>query len=397
MRHSRGTAGEVHNLYAQYWAAQLAEQHDRLNPDRRFFNLMRSGYAGMQRYYTFPWSGDVTRSWDAYRAQVPIMLGIGLCGVGYMHSDLGGFTGGPKDEELYQRWLQFGAFTPLMRVHGDAEGIAPEPIFYEPRTQEIVKKAIRQRYQLLPYTYTLAWENATQGLPLARPMFMHFPQDTATYRLNEQYLWGKDLLVAPVLEKGAQRKTIYFPAGVWYNFYSGEREAVGGWANVALSPERIPVYVRAGAFVPMASDLVNTRAFRGEKLEIHHFLDPAKQPQQGQWYLDDGERAAAIAAEAYQLTRVASAWKKKQWTLQWQAEGQGFAGQPANQTLTWVVHGLAEAPKKLQFQGKKLDLVDLNPGATPPPMTAWYDAGTQTLRFTVSWTGEPAEARLKVR
>ena len=143
-------------------------------PTQRVFNLTRSGHAGMQRYGTFPWSGDVHRGWEGMRAQLPIMLSMGMNGVGYMSSDLGGFNGGVYDQELFTRWVQFGAFTPIMRPHG-SNGIASEPIYYSDPYKSVVRDYSKLRYRMLPYNYSLAYENSMTGTPLARPMNYNDP------------------------------------------------------------------------------------------------------------------------------------------------------------------------------------------------------------------------------
>ena len=168
MQHLAGPARTVHNVFSNQWAELLQTSYRREFPDQRLFNLTRSGFAGMQRLGGLPWSGDVQRSWGGLQAQVPIMLGMGLSGVGYMHADAGGFTGGGQDNELYTRWLQFAAFTPLMRAHG--EGVPTEPIYYPEPYKSIVRDYAHLRHRLLPYTYTLAWENSQTGQPLARPL-----------------------------------------------------------------------------------------------------------------------------------------------------------------------------------------------------------------------------------
>ncbi|TAE48107.1 MAG: hypothetical protein EAZ89_15860 [Bacteroidetes bacterium] len=295
MIHSTGKAEEVHNLYGSYWARLLYENYGQYHPEQRPFTLVRSGYAGMQRYGALPWSGDVSRNWGAFRAQVPIMLTAGLCGFAYMHSDLGGFTGGPPDEELYRRWLQMGAFSPLMRVHGDATGAAPEPVFASNYTQRVVKEALMLRYRLLPYHYTLAQENSTLGAPLARTMSYVFPQDPEAWRADDgQYMWGDALLVCPVLEKGQVRKPVYLPAGLWYDFYSDEVFAGGRWIEVALVQERIPLFVRAGYSLPMCEGLKNTSQFTGNQADIHIYLASGAQ---GRLYTDNGAAGDAQPAE----------------------------------------------------------------------------------------------------
>ncbi|MFM7339748.1 MAG: TIM-barrel domain-containing protein, partial [Bacteroidota bacterium] len=157
--------------------------HLQYAPNDRLFNLIRSGGPGMQRYSAFPWSGDVQRSESGLAAQIPIMLSMSMSGVGYMHSDLGGFTGGPKNDRLYTRWMQFGAFTPIMRAHG--EGVSPEPIFYADSVRNIVNYFIQLRMQFLPYNYTLAYQNTMHGIPLAKPICWNGPLTSEFINVND--------------------------------------------------------------------------------------------------------------------------------------------------------------------------------------------------------------------
>ena len=387
MRHRPGPAEQVHNLYGSYWAKLLYEHHQAANPGQRFFNLIRSGYAGMQRYATFPWSGDVSRSWDAYRAQVPIMLGAGLCGIPYMHADLGGFTGGPKDEELYRRWVQMGTFVPVMRIHGDAEGIEPEPIFYSQPTQDIVKEAIRLRYRLLPYTYTLAWEQATAGHPLARPLFYHYPADTVAARLSDTYLWGENLLVAPILRPGQATRSLYLPAGQWYDFFTGTPATGGQWHEVTVQPDRLPLFVREGSFLGMSHrNLPHTQAYRGDSLAIHFYPGPVGTQATGQVYQDDGETAGAYFTGDYRLLRLQGSRSRKGYLIDLTAEGPGHSDLPAGLTVHWVLHDVAGTPTRVRWNGKKL------------PAGTWTHApGRRQLMLTTTTPVPAGRLEIKVK
>jgi len=154
-RHATGSADQVHNIYGHQWARLVAEGYQRDFPNERPFILMRAGYSGTQRYGIMPWSGDVNRGWDGLQSQPEISLQMGMQGVGYMHSDLGGFANPVLDNELYQRWLQYGVFQPVFRPHAQDE-VPSEPVYREDRTRALAREAIRLRYRLLPYNYTLA-------------------------------------------------------------------------------------------------------------------------------------------------------------------------------------------------------------------------------------------------
>lgn len=162
--HEAGTADEVHNIYGHDWARLVFNSFLEVDENMRPFVLMRAGYSGSQRYGLVPWSGDVSRSWDGLSSQVEIALQMGMQGLAYMHSDLGGFTPAEADGELYARWMQYGTFQPIYRPHAD-KALPSEPVFWDDTTKALAKQAIELRYQMLPYNYTLSWENTMTGAP----------------------------------------------------------------------------------------------------------------------------------------------------------------------------------------------------------------------------------------
>ena len=270
LRHATGSADQVHNIYGHQWAGLVADGYKKDFPNERPFILMRAGYSGSQRYGIIPWSGDVDRSWGGLKSQPEISLQMGMQGVGYMHSDLGGFANPVLDNELYTRWLQYGVFQPIFRPHAQ-DDVPPEPVYREAHTRDLAREAIRLRYRLLPYNYTLAFENNQRGLPLMRPMLYEEPRNAKVSAMSSTYLWGKDFLVTPVLSKGATTQEVYFPAHtVWFDFYSDAPHAGGASASVALAEDHIPVYVRAGAFIPMAKPMHNTGEYSSMALELHY-------------------------------------------------------------------------------------------------------------------------------
>jgi len=170
--HSIGTADEIHNAYGHRWAELLYQNRLAQQPTQRPMIMMRSGFAGSQRFGMIPWTGDVSRSWDGLKPQVELSLQMGLLGMAYTHSDLGGFAGGEVfDKEMYIRWLQYGVFQPVYRPHAQ-EQIAPEPVLHDIETKDILREYVKLRYRMLPYNYTLAYQNSSTGMPLMRPLFL---------------------------------------------------------------------------------------------------------------------------------------------------------------------------------------------------------------------------------
>ncbi len=217
-------------------------------PNTRLFHLQRSGFAGSQRYAAYPWTGDVSRSWGGLQAQLPLLLTMGMNGLGYIHSDAGGFAQGVKDDELYTRWLQFAVFTPILRPHGS--GIPSEPVYWSEKTQDIVRDYMKLRYAMLPYNYTLAYQNATTGSPLMRPLFYQFPGDTAACNVEDEYMWGDNLLVAPVINKGLASRSIYLPEGRWYDFSTGIEYEGNTRMEYPLTIENLPCLQKPAVLFP---------------------------------------------------------------------------------------------------------------------------------------------------
>ncbi|HSC53016.1 MAG TPA: TIM-barrel domain-containing protein [Phnomibacter sp.] len=314
-------ANEVHNMYGHMWSKMLFENWKKHYPQKRIFFLNRAGYAGTQRYSVFPWTGDVARSWGGLKAQLPNLQSMSISGLPYIHSDAGGFTSTPeKDEVLYTRWLQMAAFTPILRPHGTAlEGLDPEahdlpsePIFKNEPYKSIVRNAINTRYSLIPYIYTMAWEQAAQGSPMIRPMFYNGITDTALLRATEQYMFGNNLLVAPVLAPNLQTQKIYLPEGNWYNFTNNQWREGKQWIDEPLQLENIPVFVKAGSIIPIwhASKYANTAQYTPDQ-PLTLRLYPGKNTLSGFVYDDDGENPYAMQnKEAHQLIEWNVAYTK---------------------------------------------------------------------------------------
>jgi len=306
LQHVNGSADEVHNIYGHYWAKLLFEGYKKDFPEQRPFILMRAGAAGSQRYGLIPWSGDVSRSWGGLKSQPEIALQMGMQGLAYMHSDLGGFAGDVQDDQLYVRWLQYGVFQPVYRPHAQ-EAVASEPVFKEPKTKALAKKAIELRYKLLPYNYTLAFENNQTGAPLMRPLFFEEPENMEIYEVANTYLWGNDFLVSPVMQDSINKKEVYFPGkGNWFDFYSGKKHKGGTRDSISVSQDHIPTYVRGGAFIPMAKPLQTTADYSGEILEVHYYFDEEIKESSSYLYHDDGKTPHSFENGQYEIIKFES-------------------------------------------------------------------------------------------
>jgi alpha-glucosidase (family GH31 glycosyl hydrolase) len=253
-----------------YW-----EGSREVNPDKRPFALHRNGYAGLQRY-GWLWSGDTESRWETLKAQIMVGINVGLSGIPYWGSDTGGFV--PTQEltpELFVRWFQFSAFCPSFRCHGRTWKLrlpwgwnlgVPDPLeiggqlaqnwpppadLHRPDVEVICRKYLNLRYQLLPYTYSAAWQTHTTGIPMMRALWIEFPKDSRATLRDESYMWGDNILVAPVIEKGVTKRTTYLPAGMWWDFWTNEKIEGGKDVTADVDLTTLPLYVRAGAVIPM--------------------------------------------------------------------------------------------------------------------------------------------------
>lgn len=336
------TADEIHNAYGHQWAKMLYTGLKKRQPDKRPYLLMRSGFAGSQRYGMIPWTGDVSRSWGGLKPQVELSLQMGMFGLAYTHSDLGGFAGGDVfDPELYIRWLQFGAFQPVFRPHAQ-EDIAPEPVFHTGDANRITADMIRLRYQLLPYNYSLVYENSLHGLPLMRPMSFNY-SEADWFDEKGQYLWGDSFLVAPVTESGVDTWPVKLPQGRWYNFFGDKPYHGGETQTLPVTLDTFPLMVKGGAIVPMVEVAQSTAKADFSKLTVHYWLDDKAGQHAFTYYEDDGANPDAIADNAYLATQFAVMQQADGITLSAQSRGQ-YREMPSQRSVTWVIHGLSQSP-----------------------------------------------------
>jgi alpha-glucosidase/alpha-D-xyloside xylohydrolase len=241
-------------------------------PNERVYALHRNASPGMQRIAAFLWSGDIQSTWETLKTHVPVAINTGLSGIPYWGTDIGGFV--PTQEytgELYARWFQFAAFNTLFRSHGrdwrlhlpwgwtvgeigypETPSYKPsEEVLHNPAIEPICKKYLELRSQMMPYLYSAVKETCESGMPVIRALWLHYPDDAAAVMRSDEYLYGRDLLVAPVVEKGATTRLVYLPAGSWYDFWTHEKLQGGREISKQVDLATIPLFVRAGAILPM--------------------------------------------------------------------------------------------------------------------------------------------------
>lgn len=380
--HHTGTANEKHNIYGHDWARLVFEGYERDFPETRPFILMRAGYSGSQRYGLIPWSGDVNRTWGGLQSQPEIALQMAMQGLGYMHSDLGGFAGANLNDNLYIRWLQYGVFQPIYRPHAQEE-VPSEPVFRSERAKELAKQAIKLRYKLLPYNYTIAFENNQKGTPLMRPLFFEETDNKALYTNASTYLWGNDFLVTPIVKDSVQTKEIYFPKdAVWFDFETDEKITGGQTKIVATKENLIPVYVRAGAFIPMAKPMMTTADYDANTFDLHYYHDESIHESERMLYNDDGLLANAFEKGNYELLEFESEFKNNKLEIELEAET-GIHYATSTKKINVFIHNIKKKPRKVKFSGKRVPF-------------DWNEA-QQTVTFTIKWnTAKEREVNIKL-
>ncbi len=274
---------DVHNAYGFGMCQATYEGLKRHRPEKRPFVLTRSGYAGIQRYAAV-WMGDNHSWWEHLLQAMTTCTGMGLSGVPFVGTDVGGFSANSTGE-LVARWIQLGAFTPFFRMHTAAGTRDQEPWSFGPEVETICRKYIELRYRLLPFFYTLFEEAARTGLPIMRPLVFEHQDDPQTYNLSDQVLIGRDVLVAPVIQPGQTARMVYLPEGSWYNFWTGKHHD-GRQHVIAEAPlDTLPLFVRGGAVLPMGPVMQHTGEKPMETLTLHVFFGEGS----FELYEDEGE------------------------------------------------------------------------------------------------------------
>jgi alpha-glucosidase len=325
-----------HNQYAMLMAMGTLEGLRAARPDLRTFILSRAGFAGIQRYAA-NWMGDNQARWDHLWVSTPMACGFGLSGQPFVGADIGGFQGN-TEPELFLRWMQMGALTPFARNHSEFGVIEQYPWSFGDKIHGLAREAVRLRYRLMPYLYTAFVRASETGEPVQRPLVFDHQTDPAVVDVDDQYLFGRDLIVAPVTEAGMTSRSVYLPAGDWYDWHTGERHAGRQRITVPTPLERIPLFARAGAAIPMWTQAPpSTDGYRPEVVELHVF-DPVTD---GRWESllveDDGLTVSDGEPERLTTTVVVSR-SGGEVTVSHETTGPGYAGH-ARTRFEVVRHG----------------------------------------------------------
>ncbi|MES1200919.1 MAG: TIM-barrel domain-containing protein [Pseudomonadota bacterium] len=358
MRGLHTAAGEgpaVYNAYPLMHTAAIYEGQRRDFPAKRALVLTRSAWAGQQRNAAITWSGDIHGDWETFRRQVPAGLNFVASGIPYWNTDIGGFFGGDPTEanyrELFVRWFQFGAFTPMFRVHGT--GPAKEYWRFDAEAQHAMLESIRLRYRLLPYIYATSWRVTADGYTMMRPLVMDFTADPLALSVTDEFMFGPALLISPVTTPRAQSRTVYLPAGAtWYDFRSNSTYAGGTTVDAEAPLNHLPIFVRAGSILPIGPDVqyadeqtnapLQLRIYRGGDGAFTLYDDAGD----GYGY-EHGQRATIALQwdDAHQILRLGA----RQGTYPGMARERVF-------NIVWIdPHGVS-APQRVSYSGRALTL-----------------------------------------
>ena len=267
---------EVHNIYGHLMAKATYEGLKQ-NDGRRPFVITRACYSGSQKYST-AWTGDNQSLWGHLQMSIPQLLNLGMSGMPFVGTDIGGF-GSNTTPELLSRWIEASCFAPLFRNHSAKYTKRQEPWQFGEETLDINRKYIQLRYKFLPYLYDLCYEHMCTGLPVLRPLVMHYQEDKNTWECNDEYLVGSSILVAPVIMQGARARMVYLPEGVWVDYWTGERVEGKQYILREAPLELCPIYIKAGSILPTYEKMDSIEPEKIDTLILEYY--PAKQVRRG--------------------------------------------------------------------------------------------------------------------
>jgi len=360
----------IHNVYGMQNVRATQAGLLKLRSDERPFVLTRASYAGTERYAA-TWTGDNSATWNHIGMSVPQVVNLGLSGYAMVGVDVGGFAGSPPPD-LLTRWYELGVFYPIYRDHA-AKGTADhEPWASGPEHEAIRRRYIELRYRLLPYIYTAVEETSRTGLPFMEPLFLEYPQATEYYGDDHSFLFGRDFFVAPVVTEKLDAQEIHLPPGDWYDFWTSDKHSAS--EKIALHPalSEMPVYVRAGAIVPMEPVVQSTNETPNGPLELRVY--PGADCE-GSLYEDDGHSFAYRKGE---FLRMNFACQASSDGVSISSVVEHGAYQPWWSSARLSVYGAASRPKEVRCNDR--------------PLSDWqYDAQTHAVTFTVpearkAWT-----------
>lgn len=361
--HGQYSHQRYHNQYALLMAMGTTAGLLHAFPERRTFVLSRAGFAGIQRYAA-NWMGDNYSRWDHLWLSVPMAMGMGISGQAFIGADIGGFAGNCTPE-LFLRWVQYGTLTPFCRNHSELGNVDQYAWSFGEPIEHLVRAAIQLRYRLLPYIYTAFLRASETGAPVQRPLVFDYQHDGTVRDIDDEYLFGPDLLIAPVFRPGQTARQVYLPAGVWYDWYTGAC-LDGARFVVADTPmDRIPIYAHGGSVIPLWPEApASTADYAPPVIDLHVFVPSADGSWESLLQEDDGLTFGLLDGARHRTTFHLERHGSRV-TLRADVDGQGFTGF-VRRGFRMVVHGAS--PATVELDGA--DLPPTNEGTFALPVAA---------------------------
>ncbi|MGC9356279.1 MAG: TIM-barrel domain-containing protein [Anaerolineae bacterium] len=341
-----GDHREAHNLYGMQMVRAVREGLLRHRPHERPALITRSGWAGVQRY-SVSWTADNQSSWDSLRITVPQVIGLGLSGLAFTGPDVGGFEG-EATGALFTRWLQMAAFMPFFRAHTAAHTPDQEPWSYGEPYLTINRRFIQLRYELLPYLYTAIWQMSQYGWPLVRPLWWGAQQNIDLWKVDDAFLCGDALLVAPVVTPGATRREVLLPPGAWYDFWTNRIYEGGTSLEVVAPLEIMPLFIRAGSVLPLGEigPTVERRPDKFLRLDVYPLTRDGTALS---WLYEDRGAGMAYREGERRISRFVLQRTGKGLEITWVKEGDFH---PPYEHIALTLHGLERVPQEIRVDGE---------------------------------------------
>jgi alpha-glucosidase len=341
------THAKNRNVFALLMARATYEGLERLQPDKRPYIITRAAYAGIQRYSTM-WTGDTNSTWDSLAISVPIFQTLGLSGESFVGADIGGFIG-RGNGELLTRSYQVGFLTPFCRNHKVIDGYDQEPWRFGKYYEDIIRKYLKLRYRLLPFLYTTLEESHRTGVPLFRPLLLNYEQDYNTINIDDQFMIGTELLVAPILKPDVTSRSVYLPEGVWFDYWTGKKYSGPSVIRVDAPLEVVPMFVRGGAIIPMGPEMnyIGEKSFDPISFDIY----PDDKGRAATTLYEDDGTSPAYKRGVFRRTHIRATSNGRGWQLNLDAPEGSY--QPRPRALIFNLKTTIN-PRSLTLDGKPL-------------------------------------------
>ena len=362
----QGENSQMPGLDPLWWLNHLHFYDLARHDDKRSFTFSRWGGLGNHRY-PIGFSGDTVVSWDSLAFQPYFTATAANVNYGWWSHDIGGHMGGIEEPELYTRWMQYGLFSPILRMHCTQNPFHERrPWGYDAETEKVASHAMRLRHAFIPYLYTMSWRNHVEGIPPIRPMYYDYPADEPAYHCPDQYTYGSELIAAPFIspinpDTRLSRQVVWLPEGVWFGFFDGLHYPGDGWQSIYGSLEEIPVFAKAGAVVPLTPEVGWGGVGNPDALEIHLFPGANNQFE---LYEDDD-------LESYSLTPISQIYSAHKWAVKIEPVQGNINHLPASRAYTLLFRGLRPQVS-----------VEITVAGETVPVETTYEAETNTLQLT---------------